>query len=53
MSYFIYVTLNEGDRQYRHKIGSHSRLSIFISMVLEAFVTSVIKRPPFFPPVRF
>lgn len=36
-----------------HSNGSHWRVSIFISIVLEAFVTSVISMPPSFPPVKF
>lgn len=38
---------------YLHKVESHWRNFMFISIVLDAFVTSVIYKPPYLPPVRF
>jgi hypothetical protein len=38
---------------YLHKVESHWRDFMFISIVLDAFVTSVIYKPPYMPPVRF
>ena len=38
---------------YLHKVESHWRDFMFISIVLDAFVTSVIYKPPYLPPVRF
>lgn len=36
-----------------HKYESHFSVCMFINIVLEAFVTSVMCRPPFTPPVKF
>jgi len=42
-----------GMSKYLHNVGSQESVSIFINIVLDAFVTSVIYSPPSLPPVKF
>lgn len=42
-----------GMSKYLHNVGSQERVSMFINIVLDAFVTSVMYRPPSLPPVKF
>ena len=49
----IFGSICIGISKYLHNVGSHESVSIFINIVLDAFVTSVIYSPPSLPPVKF
>lgn len=42
-----------GMSKYLHNVGSQWSVSMFINIVLDAFVTSVMYRPSSLPPVKF